>query len=517
MKIPQYYEPKPLIILEYLFLLYLLPIAVNPEIRIQQMKPVPPPAPGSVIDSDLQQFIDKMRATGALEQVINVFSSFYRQFRSGKRGLIRENTISPVLPRELRTLEDLAAYRRHGTEALPRTVVIKLNGGLGTTMGCSGPKSLIHIKEGYHFLDITIRQLLDSSRKTGTDVPLLLMNSFNTDAESLAALDEYSELPDSLPRSFLQNKFPRIDAESLLPVTWAASPRLEWNPPGHGDIYTALLSTGLLRQLLERGFRYAFISNIDNLGAVLEPALLGYLVGNSLSFLMEVTARTAMDRKGGHITRRSDGSLLLRESIQCPEEDMRFFQDIYRHRFFNTNNLWIDLTALDEQLTASEGVLQLPLLCNKKYVDAADPNSPLVYQLESAMGSALSVLPNTGAVDVPRSRFIPVKTCEELLLLRSDYYTLADDFRISAIPELNQKPPELTLDSRFFGTVDQLDERFKNGIPSLRHCHRLSVEGNVSFGQGCSIIGDAMVANRTDTPFTVPDNSTLSGDLRIGD
>jgi len=253
------------------------------------------------------------------------------------------------------------------------------------------------------------------------------------------------------------------------------------------------------------------------MGAVLEPALLGYLVENSLSFLMEVTARTPMDRKGGHIARRGDGSLLLRESIQCPEEDLRFFQDIYRHRFFNTNNLWIDLRALDEQLTVSGGVLQLPLLCNKKYVEASDPNSPLVYQLESAMGSALSVLHNTGAVAVPRSRFIPVKTCEDLLLLRSDYYLLTDDFRITATPEQRQTSPELTLDSRFFGTVDQVDERFKNGIPSLRHCRRLSVEGDVFFGKGCSIIGDAMVANRTDTPFTVPDNSTLSGDLRIGD
>ncbi len=481
------------------------------------MNPAPLPATGPTIESDLQHFIDKMRSTGASEPAINAFSGFYRQFRTGKRGLIRENTISPVLPRELQTLKDLAPYRKHGTEALPRTVVIKLNGGLGTTMGCSGPKSLIHVKEGYHFLDITIRQLLDSSRKTGTQIPLILMNSFNTDAESLSTLETYPELSDSLPHSFLQNKFPRIDAETLLPVTWPASPQLEWNPPGHGDIYTALLSTGLLKMLLKKGYRYAFISNIDNMGAAFDPALLGYLASESHSFLMEVTERTPMDRKGGHIARRSDGSLMLRESIQCPEEDLRFFQDIYRHRFFNTNNLWIDLTALDEQLTTSGGVLQLPLLCNNKYVEASDPNSPLVYQLESAMGSALSVLPNTDAVAVPRSRFIPVKTCEDLLLLRSDYYTLTDDFCIISTPKQKQESPELTLDSRFFGTVDQMDERFKNDIPSLRHCRRLSVEGDVFFGKRCSIIGDAMVANRTDAPFTVPDNSTLSGDLRIGE
>lgn len=468
------------------------------------------------IEADLQYFIKKLQSADISSLVIATFSEFYRQFRSGKQGLVPESAITPLHPQELRSLNNLSVYSKHGEEALPHTVVIKLNGGLGTTMGCNGPKSLIEVKNGLHFLDITARQLDSFSRKTGTTPPLILMNSYNTDKESLEALQTYSDLPDSLPRSFLQNRFPRIDAETMLPVTWPDAPRNEWNPPGHGDIYTALTDSGLLKLLLEHKFRYAFISNSDNLGATLDTALLGYLSEESPGFLMEVTARTPMDRKGGHIARFKGGNLILRESIQCPENDQRYFQDIYRHRFFNTNNIWIDLAALDNLIASSEGTFRLPLLCNKKFIDATAPHSPLVYQLESAMGSALSVFPAAAAVSVPRSRFLPVKTCEELLLLRSDFYSVTDDFRIVPFSGSPEKTPEITLDSRYFGTVDQIDRRFGKGIPSLTHCGKFTVEGDVYFGSGCSITGAVTIVNRTDAPYTIPDDTALSEDLQIG-
>jgi len=71
-----------------------------------------------------------------------------------------------------------------------------------------------------------------------------------------------------------------------------------------------------------------------------------------------VTRRTAADRKGGHLARRTaDGRLLLREVAQCPDADLESFQDISRHKYFNTNSLWLRLDALKAQLAADAGVL----------------------------------------------------------------------------------------------------------------------------------------------------------------
>ena len=467
-------------------------------------------------ESDLQLFIRKLAADGASSAVTAQFSHFYREFRSGRQSVLPEDSISPLHSDEIPSLHDLDGYRQQGVAALPQTVVIKLNGGLGTTMGCNGPKSLITVKNGLHFLDIAIRQLLAATNSTIVP-PFLLMNSYNTERASLAALQQYRDLPDSLPRSFLQNRFPRIDADTLQPVTWPAAPRLEWNPPGHGDMFTALQSTGLLKMMLERHYRYAFISNSDNVGASLDTALLGYLANKQAGFVMEVTERTAMDRKGGHVAKGKNGNLLLRERIQCPDEDMDRFRDIRRHRFFNTNNLWIDLAALESLLVGTNGILELPLLCNRKHVDATDPRSPAVVQLESAMGSALSLFSSAAVIAVPRSRFIPVKTCDDLLLLRSDYYRLSGDNRIVPVPEHSALAPEITLDREYFGTVDRMSERFNSGIPSLKECRRFSLEGDISFGKDCSVIGNVTVANHTAIPYTVPDGTVLTGNLHIGD
>ena len=89
---------------------------------------------------------------------------------------------------------------------------------------------------------------------------------------------------------------------------------MEWNPPGHGDIYIALETSGILEKLLQADYRYAFISNIDNLGATLDTEILAYIESHSLPFLLEVTKRTEMDRKGGHLARHKNGHLVLREA-----------------------------------------------------------------------------------------------------------------------------------------------------------------------------------------------------------
>lgn len=445
------------------------------------------------VDADFAPFAARMRAEKLPEIVIRTFKHYYDQLAAGQTGLIPEADIRPVA--SLPDLEQLPAeLAAVGRAALPKTLLLKLNGGLGTGMGLAGAKSLLVVKEGLTFLDITARH----ARHAG--VPLVLMNSFNTRVDSLAALARYPELAGPIPLDFLQHKVPKVRQADLAPAEWPPEPDLAWCPPGHGDIYTALATSGMLDALLAAGYEVAFVSNADNLGAALDPTILGYFVANRLPFLMEAAERTGVDRKGGHLAQRaSDGRLILRESAQCPPEDEGAFQDIGRHRFFNSNNLWLNLPALKELLDVRDGVLGLPMIRNSKTLDPRDPGSPGVYQLETAMGAAIALFAGAGALRVPRTRFAPVKTCDDLLAVRSDAYVLTEDWRITLNPARRLPgPPVVQLDPRFFKRVDDLEARFPHGAPSLVDCERLVVMGDMRFGPGLVCHGVVEVAGAAD-------------------
>ncbi|MGQ9839373.1 MAG: UTP--glucose-1-phosphate uridylyltransferase [Anaerolineae bacterium] len=455
-------------------------------------------------------FAEKMRAERLPEIVIRTFQFYYAQLAAGETGLIAEADIRPLI--SLPDLEHLpAGLAENGRAALPRTILLKLNGGLGTGMGLEKAKSLLIVKEGLTFLDIIAQQALRSG------VPLVLMNSFATRADSLAALARYPALVGPIPLDFVQHKVPKVLQADLAPATWPQDPDLEWCPPGHGDIYTALLTSGMLQVLLEHGYEYAFVSNADNLGATLDPLILGYVVANRLPFLMEVADRTPADRKGGHLAQRAgDGRLLLRESAQCPAEDMDAFQDIGRHRYFNTNNLWLHLPALKQLLDEKGGVLGLPLIRNSKTLDPRDPTSPKVYQLETAMGAAISLFEGAGALRVPRTRFAPVKTCDDLLAVRSDAYVLTEDWRIVPNPMRRLPgPPVLSLDPQYYKLIDDLEARFPFGPPSLMDCERLKVRGDVRFGRDVVCRGAAEVINETGGQVTLADQTVIAGPVHL--
>jgi UTP--glucose-1-phosphate uridylyltransferase len=250
----------------------------------------------------------------------------------------------------------------------------------------------------------------------------------------------------------------------------------------------------MLEALLDAGYRWAFMSNSDNLGAVLDARILGWIARESIPFAMEVTDRTEADRKGGHIARRRGGGYLLRETAQTPEEDLEALQDISRHRYVNTNNLWLDLEALQRVLDERGGVLGLPLIVNRKTLDPSDSSTPPVYQLETAMGAAIGVFDGARPVRVPRSRFSPVKTTEDLLALRSDAYVLADDARVELAPQRDGTPPVVDLDDDYYKRLADFDERFPAGAPSLVDCERIAVEGDVRFGRGVIARGRVRVA-----------------------
>ncbi|HWK30299.1 MAG TPA: UTP--glucose-1-phosphate uridylyltransferase [Solirubrobacter sp.] len=454
-------------------------------------------------DEGLRASVEKMRAEGVADAAVRAFEHYYHQLEAGETGLLPEDSIEPVDdPVELDALpSDLAAERT----ALESAIVLRLNGGLGTSMGLTGAKSLLEAKDGLSFLDVIVRQVLALRTAHDVRLPLVLMDSFSTRADSLAALEAYPELAAGLPLDFLQNKEPKLLVDGLEPASWPRDPGLEWCPPGHGDLYTALLSSGLLAALLEQGYEYAFMANSDNLGAVLDSRILAWLRAERVPFAMEVTDRTEADRKGGHLARRrADGRLVLRETAQTPEADLAALQDITRHRFVNTNNLWLDLRALDAALRERDGVLGLPLIRNRKTVDPSDPSSPAVFQIETAMGAAIEVFEGARALRVPRTRFAPVKTTDDLLALRSDAYALTSDARV-VLAGGRETPPFVALDPAHYKLLGDFEARFPDGPPSLVECDRFEVEGDVRFGAGVVARGDVRVQG----PRTVADGEVL--------
>ena len=440
---------------------------------------------------------------------IDSFRHYYRQLVAGESGLLPEGELEPL--DAVPSRDELPSADAAGGEELDRTVAIKLNGGLGTSMGMTRAKSLLEVKDGLTFLDIIARQILALRRRHGARLPLVLMNSFYTRDDSLAALARYPELESDVPLDFVQNKEPKVRVDDLHPASWPADPELEWCPPGHGDVYTALVTSGTLEVLLDRGYRWAFISNSDNLGAVPEPRILGWLAAERVPFLMEVAERTPADRKGGHLARLRDGRLVLREIAQTPEEDLDSFQDVERHRYFNTNTLWLDLRALAGELTRRDNVLGLPMIVNRKTVDPSDASSPDVYQLETAMGAAVSVFGASRALRVPRERFAPVKTTNELLALRSDCYAIDDDWRVVLAPGRDGGPPFIDLDPAHYKLVREFEAHFPSGPPSLAACRRLVVRGDVVFGSGVVVRGAVELDHPGDGRVRIEDGDVLEG------
>jgi UTP--glucose-1-phosphate uridylyltransferase len=435
-----------------------------------------------VSEEGLQAATEKMRDAGIAEPAIETFAHYYRELEAGATGMLPESEIEPVgdLPRA----DDLPDPPDGGRAGLGKAAVIKLNGGLGTSMGMTRPKSLLEAKDGLTFLDVIVRQ----AEHLG--VPLVLMNSFATSDDTMRHLAEHHQ--DADVQEFLQNKEPKLLVDDLTPATWPDDPELEWAPPGHGDLYVALQGSGMLQTLLDRGYEAAFVSNSDNLGAVLDRAILHAFLDSGAPFLMEVVPRTKADRKGGHLARRrDDGQLVLRESAQTPQEDVEASQDVDRHRYSNTNNLWVNLVSLDAVLREREGVLGLPIIVNRKTVDPSDEHAPEVFQIETAMGAAISVFEGAQAIEVSRQRFAPVKTTNDLLLLRSDFYRLTDDADV--LPAEGREPGSVfvDLDPEHYKLLRDFDARFPAGPPSLAKATRFVVRGDVTFGPDVAIAGEA--------------------------
>ncbi|EJF65102.1 UTP-glucose-1-phosphate uridylyltransferase [Dichomitus squalens] len=394
---------------------------------------------------------------------------------------------------------------------LNKLAVLKVNGGLGTSMGMTGAKSALEVKDDMTFLDLTVRQIEHLNTTHRVDVPLILMTSFNTHEDTLRIIKKYANQQLRIT-TFNQSRYPRIFKETLLPCPRTAEDdKKHWYPPGHGDLYNALLHSGVLDQLLAEGKEYLFVSNSDNLGAVVDDKILQHMIDSQAEFIMEVTDKTKADIKGGTLI-DYEGSIRLLEVAQVPNEHVEDFKSVRKFKIFNTNNLWINLRAL-KRIMETEG-MELDIIVNPKTTD----DGQAVIQLETAAGDAIKHFNNAHGVNVPRSRFLPVKSCSDLLLIKSDIYSLEHGQLVINPQRMFETTPVIKLGDHF-KKIAQFQKRFKK-IPTIIELDHLTVTGDVYFGRNVTLRGTVIVVANEGQSIYIPDgcvleNRLLSGNLNL--
>lgn len=389
---------------------------------------------------------------------------------------------------------------------LNKLVVLKLNGGLGTTMGCTGPKSVIEVRNGFTFLDLIVIQIEALNEKYGCNVPLLLMNSFNTHEDTLKIVEKYTNSSIEI-HTFNQSQYPRIAVEDFVPLPCKGQYGKDgWYPPGHGDVFPSLMNSGKLDALLAQGKEYVFIANSDNLGAIVDLKILNHLINHQNEYCMEVTPKTLADVKGGTLI-SYEGRVQLLEIAQVPDAHVNEFKSIEKFKIFNTNNIWVNLKAIKRLVEAD--ALKMEIIPNPKEV-----NGVKVLQLETAAGAAIRFFDRAIGINVPRSRFLPVKATSDLLLVQSDLYTVVDGFVIRNKARTNPANPSIELGPEFKKVANFLS-RFKS-IPSIVELDSLKVSGDVWFGSGVVLKGNVNITAKPGVKLEIPDGAVLENKVISG-
>ncbi|KAL5268322.1 hypothetical protein ACHWQZ_G002251 [Mnemiopsis leidyi] len=413
------------------------------------------------------------------ENVKKELDNFYRLYGKWRGGITDELIWDKIRPLPESMLQGYSSLRKVDEDdhegisrLLNKLVVLKLNGGLGTGMGLGSacPKSLIRVREESTFLDITMAQIENLNEKYGVSVPLVLMNSLNTDSETGNALKKYKGANVEV-LTYLQSYYPRIERETLLPYVkdyQNIDSNEGWYPPGHGDLYESLYNSGVLDKLIEKGKEIIFISNIDNLGATVDLNILSHIVksGCQSQFIAEVTNKTRADVKGGTLI-EYNGCVKLLEYAQVPKEKVDDFKCVKKFKIFNTNNLWISLKAIKERVVT--GTLERDVIVNHKALD----DGRNVIQLETAVGAAIKNFSGAFAINVPRSRFLPVKHTSDLLLVMSNLYNLEDGV-IAMSPDRQFPSTPLIKLGPDFKRIQSFLKRFQT-IPDLLELDHLTV------------------------------------------
>jgi UTP--glucose-1-phosphate uridylyltransferase len=453
-------------------------------------------------------------------QEFSGFRSIFGQFLQAKPYVSWDKCGPPPAGtiKEFASLKPAPDTQLDVAEQLKKLVVVKLNGGLGTSMGCKGPKSIIPVRHDLTFLDLTMQQIEHLNRKYNVDVPLVLMNSFNTDEDTKKILHKYKNVKVSV-HTFNQSRYPRINKETYMPIaqTLQGKDLESWYPPGHGNFYEAFQNSGLLDSFLSQGKEYCFISNIDNLGATVDLSILNFMFEEKQEFVMEVTEKTRADVKGGTLV-EYNGKLMLLEMAQVPPEHEDEFKSVSKFKIFNTNNLWCSLRATKELL--GQKALKMEIIVNPKHLKINDQQGLDILQLETAAGAAIKNYKTACGINVPRSRFLPVKKTQDLLLIMSNLYELENGHLTLSSKRSFPTTPLVKLGTSF-DKVSEFLKRFP-GIPDLLELDHVTVSGDVTFGRNVSLKGTVIIiANHGDRidipPGALLENKIVSGNLRILD
>ncbi|GFZ43121.1 UDP-glucose pyrophosphorylase [Saitozyma sp. JCM 24511] len=447
------------------------------------------PAKRKIFDAEMQSF----------------FLLFNRYLTDRAKGeKLDWEKINPPKPEQVRPYKVLDKV---DPSILNKLAVLKLNGGLGTTMGCVGPKSIIEVREGMTFLDLSVRQIEHLNSQYNVNVPFILMNSFNTDEDTARIIQKYQNHNINI-LTFNQSRYPRVDKESLLPCPQdAESDKANWYPPGHGDIFDALTNSGLLDKLIAAGKEYIFISNVDNLGAVVDLNIMQTMLDSQAEYVMEVTDKTKADIKGGTII-DYEGKARLLEVAQVPKDHLDEFCSTRKFKIFNTNNIWCNLRAIKRVM--DEDALNLEIIVNNKVTDKGQA----VIQLETAIGAAIKHFDSAIGINVPRSRFLPVKSCSDLLLIKSKLYSLEHGVLTMDKSREFGGTPVVKLGDHF-KKVANFEKRFKS-IPNITELDHLTVSGDVSFGKGVRLAGTCIIVANEGNKITIPDGTSLENKLVTG-
>ncbi|GLI81186.1 UTP-glucose-1-phosphate uridylyltransferase [Penicillium ochrochloron] len=450
------------------------------------------------------------------EAEMDNFFALFRRFLNDKAkgNAVNWERIAPPQPSQVVGYEELGADA--SVEFLNKLAVVKLNGGLGTSMGCVGPKSVIEVREGMSFLDLSVRQIEHLNRTFNVNVPFVLMNSFNTDQDTQSIIKKYEGHNVDII-TFNQSRYPRIIKDSLLPAPKSFdAPLQDWYPPGHGDVFESLYNSGTLDKLIERGIEYIFLSNADNLGAVVDLRILQHMVDSNAEYIMELTDKTKADVKGGTIIDQ-DGKVRLLEIAQVPKEHVNEFKSIKKFKYFNTNNIWMNVRAIKRVVEENE--LEMEIIANEKSIpaDKKGEADQAIYQLETAVGAAIRHFKNAHGVNVPRRRFLPVKTCSDLMVVKSDLYRL-EHGQLVMDPNRFGGVPVIKLGSDF-KKVSDFQKRI-GSIPRIVELDHLTITGAVNLGRNVTLKGTVIIVATEGSTIDIPpgsvlENCVVQGSLRI--
>lgn len=341
----------------------------------------------------------------------HLFEALRRRVAAGELSLESNLVRGPVEPPRPGDIERLAEpggsgyeeARAAGLDALGRGEVaqVVLAGGMATRFG-SVVKAVVPAVGGRSFLEVKIGQTRDLEQALEIAVPVALMTSFATDDAVRAHVDERG-LGDVVV--FSQFVSLRLDesGDLFLDADGHVSPYA----PGHGDLLPALRRSGVLERFREQGVRLVMVSNVDNLGARVDPAVVGghILAGRPLT--CEVAVKEG-DLGGAPV--RVDGKLQLVEGPRFPADF-----DLELVPVFNTNTAVVDIDALDRDH-------DLTWLYVRKAVDArtAVQLERLYNELSASLPTTYLEVPRRG----PRGRFLPIKTPEDLQQAQGDLRAL---------------------------------------------------------------------------------------------